>query len=193
MSDEMIDKAILNLISDPIDKENCFYGHLIAQCKINIDHSFNGIAGVGYWDDNFQLCINPILFSPFSLQEQKAVLVHEAMHIMFNHLSRKNDKNHTKWNIATDAAINQYISHLPSGCIYPKTIDCPSDQYAEVYYESVSDEMMKNINNFLDNHELWKKVKDGDDDFIKEASIDIIEKAIGKSHGNAPSTAYNAR
>lgn len=197
MDNETIEKAILNLISDPIDKENCFYGHIIAQCKINIDKDFNGIAGVGYFDDMFHLHINPILFQPFTLQEQKAVLIHEAMHIIFNHLSRKKDKNHLKWNIATDAAINQYIPNLPKGCIYPKTIKCPEDRHAEIYYENMPDDLIQNnydiSNSSLDNHELWdSSIANGDEDFIDSAAIDMIENAMKKSTGNIPQAAYHA-
>ena len=84
--------ALLNLISDPYDKDNCFYGHIIAQCEIHIDKEFKGIAGVGFWDDVFQLYINPKEFQAYSLKEQKAILIHEAMHIIFNHISRKKER-----------------------------------------------------------------------------------------------------
>ncbi|WP_323665276.1 DUF2201 family putative metallopeptidase [Aliarcobacter butzleri] len=192
MKNTIIEKAIINLISDPRDKDNCFYGHIIAQCYINIDEKFDGIAGVGYWNDKFNLYINPDLFKLFSIDEQKAILIHEAMHIIFNHFSRQEEKDHEKWNIATDAAINQFIKNIPSNCILPETLCEPREMYAEFYYEDISIETIKkccklsskiynnsisscNIYKGIDNHELWNKSNND----LYTAPADLFGQAAG--------------
>lgn len=201
MKNAIIEKAIINLISDPRDKDNCFYGHIIAQCYINIDEKFDGIAGVGYWNDKFNLYINPDLFKLFSLDEQKAILIHEAMHIIFNHFSRQEEKDQERWNIATDAAINQFIKNIPNNCIFPKTLGKPREMYAEFYYEDISIETIKkccklsskiynnsisscNIYKGIDSHELWNK--SNNDSFTKEAINNLLKNAIEKSIGHIP-------
>ena len=203
MKNTIIEKAIINLISDPRDKDNCFYGHIIAQCYINIDEKFDGIAGVGYWNDKFNLYINPDLFKLFSIDEQKAILIHEAMHIIFNHFSRQEEKDHEKWNIATDAAINQFIKNIPSNCILPETLCEPREMYAEFYYENISRETIKrccnlsvklyksfdlistcNVYKSIDNHELWNK--SNNDLYTKEAVKNLLDNVIEKSMGRIP-------
>ncbi|RLA84613.1 MAG: hypothetical protein DRG78_00915 [Epsilonproteobacteria bacterium] len=213
MKNKQIEKAILNLISDPYDKDNCFYGHIIAQCEIHIDDTFDGIAGVGYWNDMFQLYINPDLFTIFTLKEQKAILIHEAMHIIFNHISRQSDKVHLQWNIATDAAINQFIDNLPEGSIYPETLGKEKDKYAEYYYEYIDINIIKRcckskistntccsgklqddeIYSNIDSHTLWdKSSNDKNDNFSKQACQSMIDKAIEKSIGNIPTPVQKA-
>ena len=202
-----LEKALLNLISDPYDKDNCFYGHVIAQCEIHIDEKFNGIAGVGFWDDVFHLYVNPLKFKLYSLKEQKAILIHEAMHIIFNHISRKEERDHLRWNIATDAAINQFIEHLPKGCIYPETLRKNKDKFAEYYYEFIDSKYCKfnnkdstktctestsNVNVqqklfTLDSHELWEKSENElTEDYSNDISQSVIDKAIEKNRGSIP-------
>jgi len=202
-----LEKAILNLISDPYDKENCFYGHVIAQCNIHVNISFNAIAGVTYFNDAFQLYINPNRFSIYTLKEQKAILIHEAMHMIFNHIPRLENKNHIAWNIAADAAINQYIKNLPQGCIYPKTLGKKDEMYAEYYYEHISIDSIKKCcaisNQFIqkelhnkgqyqniDSHELWEKSNNElTEEFSKQVCQSIIDNATEKNRGYIPQSA----
>jgi len=181
--------ALLNLISDPYDKDNCFYGHIIAQCEIHTDKEFTSVAGIGFWDDVFHLYVNPLKFKLYSLKEQKAILIHEAMHIIFNHISRQGEREPLAWNIAADAAINQYIDNLPNGCIYPETLQRPKEEFAEYYYKSIIEYSNSSIRNLatLDSHKLWEKsTQELTENISNNICQTLIEKATQKSKGNIP-------
>lgn len=197
MTDITLDKALLNLISDPYDKDNCFYGHILAQCIINIDNKFDGIAGVGYWNDNFHLVVNPNRIEIFTLNEQKAILVHEAMHILFNHVQRKKNKARFAWNLATDAAINQFIPNLPKGCIYPETLGYERGKYAEYYYEASSSSNQNRVQacehfKTLDSHKLWQSSESENDEEMQKKVSTVIKQACEKSIGHLPFPAKKA-
>ena len=184
-----IEVALLNLISDPYDKDNCFYGHIIAQCEIHIDNNFDAIAAVGFWNDVFHLYINPIQFKFYTLKEQKAILIHEAMHIIFNHISRQKEREPIAWHIAADAAINQYIKNLPDGCIYPETLQQPKEKFVEYYYKSINKCSNTCLNNIttLDSHKLWgKSKKELTENFSNNICQTLIENAIKKNKGHIP-------
>ena len=52
---------------------------------------------------------NPDFLNGLSLDQQVFVLAHEVCHIAFNHIMRREGKEHKLWNIATDAVINQFL------------------------------------------------------------------------------------
>jgi len=186
--DENIQKVILNLISDPYSGDNCFYGHILAQCNICEDQSFEACAGIGFYDDEFYLYINPILFQKYNLSEQKAILIHEAMHIIFNHIQRGKDKNILLWNVATDITINQFIDNLPKNSIYPSTFNMDNEKYAEYYYVNMKD-IMSNHHCLMktNSHNLWSKSKDCiNSDIQTTIAKNILNIAIAKTKGNIP-------
>jgi len=194
MNTEFFDIALLNLISDPYDKDHCFYGHIIAQCNIHIDTKFQGVAGVSFKDNTFHLYINPLIFEQYTQQEQKAILVHESMHIIFNHIGRKAETNSLNWNIAVDAAINQFIPNLPDGCIYPETIGEQRNFHAEYYYKKISlskNKCLKYLST-LDNHLLWNGTSDFSKTQCDYACQNIINKAIKRNKGHIPKSTINA-
>lgn len=68
-----------------------------------------------------ELFINPENFETLSVAEAKGVLKHEVMHIAQLHPWRLGDKEHRRWNMATDYAINPMIleegGELPKGAL----------------------------------------------------------------------------
>ena len=50
---------------------------------------------------------------------------------------RKKERNNMRWNLAADAAINQYIENLHDSCIYPETLGEEKGKYVEYYYETI--------------------------------------------------------
>ena len=125
-----------------------FYAHMIGQCSIRIREDFRAPAGVSFKNDHYILHINPPLFDTFELEERLAILKHEMLHILYNHLDRLENRVFMGWNISTDCAINQHISghHLPDECITPKSIkknweiDVPLNESAERYYDLLKEE-----------------------------------------------------
>ncbi len=82
-----------------------------------------------------------------TLEELKAVLIHEVGHIALNHLDRMGSRNPTKWNWAADFAVNDLIVHttdnngqrcfhLPAGCLVNQAWH---DQTAEEIYSHLPD------------------------------------------------------
>jgi len=53
---------------------------------------------------------NTLVINPFVSQNCESVFVHEMFHIIWNHLSRVEERDSVQWNIATDFAINQSIN-----------------------------------------------------------------------------------
>lgn len=185
-----------------------FYGYLLAQCQLVIDESIP-TAGVHFWRDHYVLTINPDFFNSLPLVERMGILCHECMHIMNNHVARKELRDHQKFNYAADCAINQSIDrdHLPKGCIYPdnfptKLKDVPTMKTAEQYYDIMDidpDEDDQNgqgngIGKVLDDHNQWDK-SEGDADLVNDITKEMLDKSIAqttKSRGNVPAEAGTA-
>jgi len=183
-----------------------FWAHMIGQCSIKIREDLPAPAGVSFVNDHYNLYINPKMYDEFDLHGRLAVLKHEMIHILDDHLGRLEDRKFMAWNFATDCALNQMIDpdHLPDCAITPKTlsemlkVSVPSNQSAEFYYELIKDEMEKQENENgdgdsgdgdsgsdgsdeqkvkpLDDHEVWKESK-GDKDLKKDVTKKMIEKA----------------
>lgn len=73
------------------------------------------------WTDGRHLGYNPTFVESLSLKELVAVLAHETCHVAGLHHLRKGSREHFKWNVAADAAINALLDDadltLPNGCV----------------------------------------------------------------------------
>ena len=84
------------------------------------DSSFDTMA-----TDGKVIKYNPDFALSLPMDEIKAVLIHEALHVVWGHHLRRGDRHPKLWNIATDYAINGYIvyklgefsSKLPEGAL----------------------------------------------------------------------------
>lgn len=127
-------KAIINLVTNISDINVTFYGHLVSKCKIISDPTISAPAGVNFDVDHYNLYINEEMFGKYSLSEQKAIIIHEMLHIIHGHVARRLNKKHQNWNIACDIAINQFISNLPEDGLLPEQFNFPKKLDAEKYY-----------------------------------------------------------
>jgi predicted metal-dependent peptidase len=144
----IIDETIANGFSSPLYKgEYEFWFHVLAQCKVILTDDVD-LAGVNFKSTKYCLYINPEKFDELPLNQRLGVLKHEMMHILYNHLSRKELRQHKPWNVACDCAINQQIKSedLPDGCITPKSLEkalkdnghnitVPRNENSETYYD----------------------------------------------------------
>jgi predicted metal-dependent peptidase len=79
----------------------------------------------------------------------RGVLLHELYHIVFGHVSDRlpDGKMNKRWNIATDLAINSYLTEcIPPIGLLPgqgQFADVPSHQTAEWYYKNLPEDMGK--------------------------------------------------
>jgi len=199
MNRRKLDETIAVMYSN-IEYNNTymFYGQMLSQCSIKIDNILNSPAAVSFEKTHYNLYINPDIYDKYSLLERLAILKHEMLHILYNHVSRQNDKNHKEWNYATDCALNQDIctDHLPKDCINPKAlaeiygVQEIYNESAEFYYELIKDKkpINKDKLNTLDNHDKWEECS-ANKDIQKELTKNMIEKAVSetlKLSGNIP-------
>ena len=154
MTRDLLDETFANMFSNiSYQKDYVFYAHIIAQCKIVLSKEVD-IAGVSFNISKYILYINPDNFDKLSLLERMAVLKHEALHILYNHVARKESRDHMTFNIATDCAINQLIKrdHLIDNCIFPDTLEAqlkktgynikiPYNLSSEQYYDLIPEEI----------------------------------------------------
>lgn len=114
---ELMELLVFSLIKD---RDN-FFGNVAVQLHRNIDFYLTADAAVRFRSTYFELSINPLLLVNNTLEEMKAIMVHEMYHIICKHLPRTlplfKTYNPTILNLAADCAINQYINGLPKGTV----------------------------------------------------------------------------
>lgn len=143
------EEAIKAMVMRTDLREYVFYATMISACKIIFTRAEVPTAGVSYHINKYYLYINPDFFNKQPVEIQLGILKHEMLHILYNHVSRKQTRVHTTFNYATDCAINQQIiqSHLTAGCITPKSLSemvgktIPVDKSGEQYYEMIKDDI----------------------------------------------------
>ncbi len=133
------------------------------------------------------LFYNPEWIMTLTSGELRAVLQHEALHILLHHIVRSTyfGYDHKGYNVAADMAINCHIANLPKGCFYPSTFKMPDFESAEWYYEKIREEIEKNGGDaskvlegrggLVDSHDGWGEAED---DVVKEKIKGIAEKCI---------------
>lgn len=154
------------------------------------------------------LYYNPDFVKSLSHSELRAVLKHEALHVLLHHISRTQFYNHNMklYNMAADMAINCYIEGLPKGALYPKNFGLPDNESSEFYYEKLKEKIpppkegqeegdpqgsggADGKGDLVDDHSMWGECSD---DIIKEKVRNIAEQSIkaqekkgwGDVHGN---------
>jgi predicted metal-dependent peptidase len=100
------------------------------------------------WNENF--------VKKCSDSEIEAVLIHEALHVVFEHPLRRSGRNHKLWNIACDYAINSYI-------VYDLRLTLPEGGLLNNKYHKLSAEQIY-------------RILDTNDDALQEAINEAKEK-----------------
>ena len=130
------------------------------------------------------LYYNPEFVKKMTYTQLRAVLKHEALHVLLHHISRNQYFNYNMkgYNYAADMAINCHIEGLPDGALYPKTFQLPDNESSEWYYEKLKKEQeekgegaLDGKGDLVDDHAMWGEC---DDDIIKEKVRNIAEQAI---------------
>ena len=148
--------------------------------------------------------------SNIPLEQRLGILKHEMLHILYNHIGRREDRDHYGFNISSDCAINQLIerSHLPEWVILPDQFPgrpVPSNLTAEQYYELILKEYKDGSgggqgqgsgsqgngpgNGQLGDHGKWDE-SEGDKELQDDIAKNMIERSISntqKARGNLPS------
>lgn len=119
-----LDKAKIRLMNKD---DSAFFSTLCFSLKTRWDTSIPTACTNGT-----EIRYNPEFFMSLTTDEQVFLLLHEAMHVAYLHMERLQDRNHRKWNIATDHVINLQL--IERGFTMPK------DGLADPRYKGMSAE-----------------------------------------------------
>lgn len=163
--------------------KNSFFGNLAVRLRMkNADDWCETAATDGqnfYYNSRFIDYLTP--------DELIFLVGHEVLHVVYDHLGRRNDRNPKIWNIADDYAVNadlirhkigEMITSVP--CLYEK-------KYDQLPAEMIYDDLMKNVKQIdiealaeklLDEH-LEGKQADGKE--LSQGERDEIKREIRQS------------
>ena len=88
---------------------------MLIKLALREDNSFSTMA-----TDGKEIVYNSDFVKSLPMEEIKGVLIHEALHVVYEHHLRRGERNPKLWNVATDYVINAYIVYdlrlpLPEG------------------------------------------------------------------------------
>lgn len=185
---DTVTKAVIRLF----DRER-FYAELVLQMDRIITNRIP-TAGVCI-KENIQLLVNPDFFENLSLDEQVGVLIHEAKHVLHDHIPRVKTlapevyaanaakdvgSKHKMMNIAADIAINPGIQNIPEGAVYPKMFDLVEGETFEFYAEKLKDNELAKKMSAPDEHATWGE-SEGEPEILKEKLKQAVNKAAEKA------------
>jgi predicted metal-dependent peptidase len=160
-----------------------FFGNLATRLQlVNADEWCGTAATDGlkfYYNSRFIMMLKP--------KEVEFLVGHEVLHVVYDHMGRRETRDHQIWNIADDYAVNadlkkhqvgQFITTVP--CLYDK-------KYEGMAAEAIYDDLMKNvkkisIDDLLD--QLLDDHMDGEDG---------EDEKEGKGRGNRPKMSAEER
>lgn len=197
MKDPIVEKIVVARVS--LLMRHPFFGNLAARMKLIDATDWCQTAATDFKN----LYYNRNFFEAMSEREVEFVVAHEILHVVFDHLHRRSDRDAKLWNIAADYCVNgilvkEHIGTLPT--VVTPFHDTKYDGWSaeEVYQHLLDDADMQKLmgmGSLLDEH---MDPKDGDEegsgrrplsdeeyrqlqDEIKEAVIQAAQSAGDKS------------
>lgn len=202
-----IEDAIVNFITN----NGTFYASLLSQMHRFADAKKTQTMSVQIKNGRINLFYNPAFLEPRSMKDTKAVLEHECLHIVMEHFLRSKDRDHEKWKVACDLAINQLLYHVPPDALTLEKIfgqdmykySVKTNDNAEYYYELLgkSKEAQKNLekmkqqgqigcgDSFEDGssdgsgEDVVKSMEGVDSELAKEIIKQMVNEAVKTSKG----------
>ena len=117
-----------------------FFGTLALKLKLVQDNDNCDTAAT----DGRRLIYNTKFIEKLDTTTRKGLIAHEVMHCVFNHMTRRQERDPKVWNIATDYAINNHLIDcgfvLPEGGLIDKQYD---NMTAEAIYNQIKDDPPK--------------------------------------------------
>lgn len=170
-----------------------FYANFFLGCRVSYSDKSIPTAAVKLDNQGIMMLFNPEFLTTLTFEELQAVIEHETLHLLFDHLKEFGDKSRNKMlaNIAMDLAINQYIENLPKGACTVKGMNKQlklkmlPEQTWEYYYaqlEKAKDKIQKTVS--IDEHlEQGHKL---DKNMSKAILKQAVDSAIKASNGVLP-------
>ena len=140
-----------------------FFGNMATRLKIQAADDWLPTAAV----DGRHLFYNTQFFNAMDNKEVEFVLAHEILHMVYDHLGRRDERNPMLYNIAADYIVNNLLVDDRIGT-KPKIVDCFQDfKYRGWTSEEVYDELFKEaekngqaaidqLGEMLDEHLDWE-------------------------------------
>lgn len=116
---------------------------------LNLIHRFDKV-GTACTNGNY-IKYDPAFWGICTPGQRVGLMLHETLHVVFNHMSRLKDRNHKRWNVACDYVINliivnNYIELPPGGLLDYKYENMSADQVYELLepedYENAPDHLI---------------------------------------------------
>ena len=128
-----------------------FFGNMATRLRIQAADEWLMTAAV----DGRNLFFNTQFFNAMNNKEVEFVIAHEILHMVYDHLGRRDDRDPMLYNIAADYIVNNLLVRDRIGT-KPKVVDCYQDfKYDKWTSEEVYDE-------------LFKQAKKNGEEFVKQ-------------------------
>jgi predicted metal-dependent peptidase len=114
-----------------------FWGNLALYLDFKEDQNMPFPLGTDYE----YIFYNPKLLKDWTIENMEFGIAHEIGHCAFDHFGRRGNRKKTKWNIATDCALNPIliknnVGEAPKGILYDPQYD---NMCAEAIYDKLPD------------------------------------------------------
>lgn len=138
-----------------------FFGNMATRLRIKAADDWLPTAAV----DGRNLYFNTQFFNAMNTQEIEFVIAHEVLHCVYDHLTRREDRNPMIYNIASDYIVNNLLVRDKIGH-KPSIVDCFQDfkyegwSSEEVYddiFNKYDEQELEALGELLDEHIDWEK------------------------------------
>jgi predicted metal-dependent peptidase len=183
-----------------------FFGNMATRLKITPADEFIPTAAV----DGRNLYYNTQFFNAMTNKEIEFVVAHEILHMVYDHLGRREERNPRLYNIAADYIVNNLLVRDRIG-EKPSIVDCFQDfkyegwsseaVYEELFKEAekYGQEFVEGLGEMLDEHIDWDKeneeregkglpkyTKEEMDQIKDEIKESMLQAAQSAGAGNTP-------
>ena len=158
-----------------------FFGNMATRLKIEAADDWLMTAAV----DGRKLYFNTQFFNAMDNKEVEFVIAHEILHMVYDHLGRRDDRNPMLYNIAADYIVNNMLVDDRIGK-KPRIVDCYQDfKYrgwtSEEVYDSLFEEAKKNGQEALEQlGEMLDEHLDMEGDGNEDGDKDGNQKGSGR-------------
>lgn len=100
--------------------------------------------------DGISILINTNFFMALPIGQRVFLLAHETLHVVYEHMLRRGERNPRKWNVAADYLINaelieQGFEFIPIGLYDPKYIGMSTDEIYQLLDKDVDNIMLGDL------------------------------------------------
>jgi predicted metal-dependent peptidase len=149
-----------------------FFGNMATRLRILAADDWLPTAAV----DGRNLYYNTQFFNAMSNKEIEFVVAHEILHMVFDHLGRREDRNPMLYNIAADYKVNNLLVRDRIGTV-PSIVDCFQDfQYEADTSEEIYDKL------FEDAKQAGKELQELLDQLDQEG--EMLDEHLDDGNGN---------